>query len=667
MLKIIRKHNKWIMVVGGSLLMVTFLFTGTSQQFQPDPMKRVVARLGDTPIRLRDAAHADRELEAVNTLLFGLVKEQYGIVDGTHWLLITSEAQRAGLVGEAREGADFLPEVAGEVAELLTIGELRRGGIQVTQDLLPFVRQMAAQRIPEVTTQLEQRIPQAAGQGQIAPQEVLVALAKLRGALRLVQMHQSAGRLSEPRTVMVLRDLMDRAIADVAVIPAAALVNQAPAPDEAALQSLFTRYRESAPGTGGELGFGYKLPPRVKLEWMVFDRAAIEGAITIDPVDVNKHWAQNRTQFPGEFAAEREKVLAQLKSERLTRVMEEIDRIVKSRVRAATRLLPTDGSYRTLPADWSQKRPTLADLALQVVEGVSNAERVTLPLPRIEVQSERFLAVSETGTLPGIGTAVERVGTRVLDLPGLLSMVRELGPREDMDFQAGIPHTNAMVDEAGNLYYLTVLEAQPAAAPATLDEVRAQVERDARLAWAFEKLRAEANDYASRAAAGSLTGVTSSFDVSALADADKPRVDAGMIFQVERGDQRLGTLDTAQIRDRVVQIARTLEPGQVMTADSAPARTFAVAVPAARALAVVQVTGVVPVTLEAQRAVNINGAQSLARLDLTRAQGEQVDAPFTTEALKKRLRYVSTEKSEAAPAAPTPTPTPAQGSSQPKG
>ncbi len=109
MVKVLRKYNKYILVVGGSLLMVAFLMPTAINELRTDPMKQVVAHIGDDGVRQRELFDAETNFRAVKTVmpafLFGAIGTP--IVDGAHWYLLAREARAGGFVGGEQDGRDW--------------------------------------------------------------------------------------------------------------------------------------------------------------------------------------------------------------------------------------------------------------------------------------------------------------------------------------------------------------------------------------------------------------------------------------------------------------------------------------------------------------------------------------------------------------------------------
>ncbi len=652
MLKILRKYNKWILGIGGSLLMVTFLFTGTSSLFQPDPRKRVVAEVGGSKVRAAEFGRAEAEQRALAAFAPGTMLGLMGIQDGTHWLLISREAAAAGLVGEAADGREWLPELARMEAE---VSVDRDPQAQLYRQFGMYA-QMVDQRANQILPLLESRKGAAAGEGGLSIQDFEVALAKLRGVRRLMSSYAEVPRFSAPRAAQVGRKLIDAVFVEAVVIPADSRAAQVAEPTEEQLLAHFEKFRAIEPGTG-EMGFGYVQPERVKLEWIELNRTAIEGAIVIDPLAAYRAWQADRKQFAGEFEAERAKVETLLRSQAVETVVGEAERIVKAQIRSATRRLVTDGGVKRLPPDWETDRPTMAGLASAIVDGVKSATGHTIPLPRVVERVDQWIRIPEAGRLDGIGGAQFRFGTQSGTLQQLLGATHELSPAGGSLLQVRVPFDTALRDQVGNVYFLTVLDARKPAPADSLDEVRSQVIADVRQALAFALLASEQSAILAKAIASGLDGVAAEFLPATPLEQAVVRP-----IRVTRESVRGGpeSLNTQAVRDQIVALADGLG-ATVNVVELSPAqKSVVVPLPAARSVALIQLRAIRPMTSDDLRQMTREVGLVLSREEIRQrelnapAPVAATPAPFSLEALKQRAGFRDFEKEETKPPAGEP-------------
>ncbi|MFA6044837.1 MAG: hypothetical protein WC718_07625, partial [Phycisphaerales bacterium] len=147
MVKILRKYNKWLLAGGGSLLMLTFLISGSNNPFAPDPDKITVAEVLSKPVTNKERNQFSLEYDALKAFVPGVLTLQLGCQDATHWMLLVREAENAGLVGEGRDGAAWLPELAQSETVAEVTDRYSQYGQQFVQQFLQnaqFMQQQAA-------------------------------------------------------------------------------------------------------------------------------------------------------------------------------------------------------------------------------------------------------------------------------------------------------------------------------------------------------------------------------------------------------------------------------------------------------------------------------------------------------------------------------------------
>ncbi len=643
MLKALRKYNKWVMVVFGSVLMVSFLFTGASSQFQPDPRKQVVATIGDEKLRRMDYDQAERELAAVGSLAPSVVRLTYGVEDGTHWLLLTREAQRLGLVGDERDGLDWLSSLSQREAYTSMVAQYARqfGSVQWAEQLVRSQPQAVDARARELQVMMESMKGTVAAKHGMTDRDFAVALSRFRAIDRLMNLYGSLARQSDRRYVAAARRFSDAAIVDAAIIAAETLTETAPAPTEEALLAHFEKYRSVEPGTGDH-GFGYVLEPRVKLEWLLLSRSAVEGAVTLDPIAVNKHWQLNRTKYPGEFSIEQVNVERDLRNSKVASIMDEADRVFKSRVRAQTGRLPVDGIYRRLPATWDIDAPKLGELATAMSDAIRTSSGVTVPPPMISRPLSEWTALSELENLGGIGGAAIRMANGTMPFAQLVSLTREISPQVTIDLQARVPFTTfTPEDAAGNRYYFLVTDVKPEAPAENLDVVREQVVKDVKTLAAYEKLVAEKDVWTAKAVSEGLAVMAGSFQKPGRAEGAEPQpLEVIREVSVTADIARNADLNEPAVRDRIMSVAEKLGPMFVATPENAGERTFAEPLPKLLSLAVIQIGRKSLVAKEDLLSQPVGRALQFVAFEQSELRDELgVSSPFSSEAVKSRLGY----------------------------
>lgn len=633
MTKAMRKYQKWLLAVFGSMLMVTFLLQSPGSQCSGDPRSMAIAEMHGRTVHLSELYHA----EEVFSTLRGVAPStmaQLGIESATHWLLLTEEAREGGFFGDARDGREFIPVVA-----QLELDALERGSLEVMFDLRqnPEKRAQYLQRIEE--TIRAKGISESKGRSgnDHTVRGLERAVAELRGVLRMRETDMRGVRLSDRAVAASLSGLTGEAVGDALVIEASKLTTTMPAPTAEQLEAHFQKHRsvdrESAPN-----GIGYVLSPRVKVEWLQLDRADVEKAVQLDPVAVNKHYMQNRAKYPGEFAAERARVEEELRDGVVTRAMSEADRAVKIAMQAAFRGVPEVEGFRTLPADWSQRRPSLEALASAIGEAIKNQSGLSVT-PKVERRTAWFGEEDIPG-MAGFGSASIQAGGRVVRMPDLLLGVKELAGKNASGLQVDVPLSTPAIDGAGNRYFVVVTATRAKGPAESLAEVRERAEKDWRTLAAYDKLKADAEALRTQAAEQGVDKLAQSLSANLPEDQKLThRTRAAVTRDVFDPKRTTDPLQEAAVRTAVFGVADTIDPAKLPDASTAAARTIAVPLDDKLSLVVMRVEAVRPLTRERLHQLGSMNVLLLAQREVAPLT-QAAENPYSLESLKKRLNYV---------------------------
>lgn len=662
MVKVLRKRKKWFVAGFGVLLIITFLFSGTVDLFRPDPRKQKIAEIAGRPYLALDADHAARDYELLRDLAPGFVIGELDIRDSLHWKLLVTEAERAGLIGERADGADpdWLNDLATTEAAVMIRLQYRDspGLANFILSNPSFMRQ----DIDRTLERFETSRPRLVERARLSEDQYDLILAQLRGVTRLVNTYTRAARLSDVRTTIDAADLFDATFADALLLPADLVLDQHPAPTEQDIQAHFAAYAAAEPGTGTH-GFGYVQPARVKLEWMELNRAAVFGAVQLDPLEVARHYQRNRDKFPGEYDAERPRIESTLREAKVDQVFAQFDALYKSRLKSAARGLDVRNFVRVLPDDWAQRRPAFNALAEDLRNTVTELTGVPIPLPTVNIRVAQWTRLADARFLPGIGESVLPSGARTVPFTDLLTQVHEINPASVANLQVGFPFELFLTTRAtGNRYYLCVLDARTPSPPDSIDEVRDQVVRDLRAKAAYDALASRLDEFRALAASAGLDALAATFARPA-AD-NTPEVPAPSVLRNIRvsrrfaGDASSRALDVPEFRDAVMARVRTLGLTTPPTDANRAERTLAVALPASLSVAVAQTTYPAPMTRENLRTIGDQGFRMLLREESADAAPD-AENPFSLAALKQRLNYREFRTRPDGSTEPEPTPEPA--------
>lgn len=598
MLKFLRRYNKAILMVGGSILMVLFLLPSTLQQGGASMMSRTVAHLDGRKLTIVDFQEAVREMEMIQRLNPGILT---GLGVGRrpeHWLLLVHEATQAGLVGGPKEARKDVPQN--------TIDILRAAGSEAQVDRL---------------------------------------LANLRGVMRLVSLASPAAVYSTREAVDLGHKMLDVATTDVFIVPASRIGESLPPPDDARLAAHFEKYRDTDPIADPEknpMGIGYRRPDAVQIEWLSVDRASIEAAYAPDPILVNKYWRQNQAKFTGDFAAVKTQVEAEFKKNEVDQAMLRLGDALKQRIFSSVSAFPVDGNYRTLPEDWPARMPKLSDLATLADAELRKHFPTLGQTASVMPNDGSWRTGSNLARLPGVGSSFlpQGSGGRLM-LSQYALMGRELGGPASFGVQENMI-LGPLQDFRGSYFYFRVLASRKAGPPPSLDEVRDALVRDVRLLDGYEKLKAETDVYRERAIADGLAKVAESFSGAVRTGVEI----TGQMVRIAPGQASPdSTLDDPALRNAVMAAARTMDPKVEAPTSDAASRTVAVASEKARGLVMAQVVRYRPMTIELFR----TSAPSIAEFAMRELDAESIIKAFSYERLCERhaFKIVGADEAEA--------------------
>jgi hypothetical protein len=656
MLKVLRKYRGPAIAIGGSLLMIAFLVPEVVRQMQGDPLKAVIAEVNGRKVTMRELGEADREFSALKIFYEPFLINTLGVRDGTHWYLLAREAEQAGLVGQPSNGAAWVPSIAASALRDQFETARARGDFQTM-----FAMQnpdSAKAMLAQITESLGTRRQTAAGQTQMTLDQFDQTLAKARGIYEMRLGFMRAARVSDIAARNTVKAQADQAIVDVVTIPAERVAAQISEPTADELTAHFQQYQNAKPGTG-LFGFGYILPPRFKLEYLKLDRAAIGSAVQLDPIEVSKHFAKNRAIYKGEFAAEKANVERDLRDAKVGEVLTDADRIVRAEISRTLRKLDSDGAYKKLPADWENQRPKFEAIAAAIVEAIKSTQKLTIPLPQVVIKGAEWLGADEITRLPDLGLAQVRLGSRGASIPELVLQTREIAGPSELGLQVGVPFFEApIMDASMNRYYLTVLDARPEAPAQSLDEVRAAVVRDVKVQKAYLKLLGEVNAQLTLAAATGVKSVADFYNNQTGSDSTQQPLAPQTDISVSAGGRLPPELDAKEFRDAVLKAASTLDPLKPAPDQDPVARTVVVGIPARHAVAVAQITKLIPVTQESYRSLVENQTMQHQMDEFRSISADNPNKypdPFSPESIAARLSYKDLRRNareDAAPAKP---------------
>ncbi len=653
MLRFIRKYQLIILVVGGSLLMVVFLLQPVLTRLAPSPLKSKVATLEDgskfTRGDIQQANLAISLLKRVNPRALA-TREAGGLGLDTssesnvalHWLLLVKQAENAGLVGEAGDGASWINQIAQTEAFILTNTERQQGMFRSQEEL--ELRQTQLQE--QIIVQLNRNANLSAANAGGSIDDVYRILAQARGVYRLISSIQTMPAFSDTRAIQAAHDLADTVAINASVIDSNLIVSSIPEPSDDQLQAFFDTYKGQS-SDENEFRIGYTQPTRIQLAWMTFDKNVFMNTVQVDRVELNKIWRSNRDQYPGDFGLEKINLERQFREEQALLMMTQADRVIRAQVVMATKGLPTENGLLELPEDWESNRPRLETISDLIVARVNEQFEVSLPTPAITMIGDRWLTASDVIALPGYGTSQYRVGSRQIPAYSLTQFFELTEPNTTgLDVQVGLPLVDpAAEDQNGNRFYAVVLDVRPAGAADTIADVgREQVVNDFKAVEAFKVLEGRIEEF--KAAIAANGDIAPAIDLASALSTDQENLVRPGVLQnilVMKDNIAPGRiansvdnrLNTEAFRSAVLAAAADLDPladPETIAANPIP---VVVKLPGSKSIGLSIVVAPRPVTSEQFSVIARSIISAAAQRELADANTDMQD-PFSFAALSTR-------------------------------
>ncbi|MSR69339.1 MAG: hypothetical protein EXS17_03220 [Phycisphaerales bacterium] len=636
MLKFFRKNEKasrWILIVGMTLLMVSWLVFDRSSTFMTDLLigrATWATTVDGVTITEGDRLRMQQELRAISLLGDPTVRALGLEKDPVHWFLLTLEAQRAGLVGGVADGQTRLAETA------------------------------TANKVPEGN--LLGALCRESGQ---TPTEVFETLAKLNGVDRYVNLITSGpARVSSTRLEQAAASLLAAVSGEIVVLDGTKSKVDVAAPSEAALQSQLATYGAMKSGEG-KCGFGYRIGDRMQIEWLMLPAASIADLVQQSPalsnIELRKYWLEHQadfglggvsttsvaTTFDGSRDAVKAKVLAvAIQEKRL-----EISKFIADRLQMSMRGLSQVDGYYNLPADWKTSQLTLAALGGEV------AAKFGIPAPAVVTNGEGWMTPAEINSLPGLGVATtNRFGAQPVTAGQLVQALRELGGKSTLIAQVGVV-SPVLGNDAGDLFAFRATAVEASAAPASVDSAREALLADVTRLNRFDKLLGMTSEIQREAVDAGLSAVAATYGVTVEPFNDLRQSDKQFLqYGLKLPGQLAGIGADAATTRAIVERAMSLPSARLIADLPVGERTLVLPVPEKLAVVVVRIDRITPMNQgDLPALVNNQRFRSVAVTDPAAGNPQEL---FTKEALVARHGFTlvnpAKERDESDAAAPAP-------------
>ncbi|MGV6814643.1 MAG: hypothetical protein ACWA5W_06495 [Phycisphaerales bacterium] len=653
MLRFIRKYQLVILAIGGSLLMVVFLFQPVLTRLSPSPLKTKVAKLDDgstyTRMDLQQANVAINLLKRVNPRALG-PRSAGGIGLDTssdtntalHWLMLVKQAQDAGLVGEAGDGAAWLNDIAQTEAFIQVRTEAQQGAIQQDQ-----IQQRLTDLQAQILSILNRNANLTAQNAGGSIDAVYKILAEARGVYRLLSSITTLPASSDLNAILAVHDAADSMAINAAVLDSSLAANAVAEPTDEQLQAFFDEYRAQSPADN-EYRIGYTQPTRLELGWMTLEKNTFMNAVKVDRVELNKIWRKNRDAYPGDFASERFELERKYREDQAMDMMAEADRIIRAQVLAATKAFSKTEGNVNLPEDWTGENVRLENIAQKWVTKINDQFSVDLPMPTINMIGDRWLNANAIASLDGFGKSIYRVGSRQIPAYGLPQFFELEGANTTgLDVQVNLPLVDPpSTDEIGNQYYAEIIGVRDAGPADTIADVtRETVLNDYRSVEGYKLLVARSDEF--KGAIVENDDLAPAIDLAMAMSPDPSAVTQPSVFRnilvrkdaIDRG--RLASfvdprLNVPAFREAVLEAGTDLDPLTPPETLAQNPVAIVTPIPEARSVAAGLMIAPRPVSEKqfrviAQGVINDDSGKELL------AAAEGVTDPFTFASLSKRF------------------------------
>ncbi len=511
MLKFLRQYNQWILVVGGSLLLITFLMPTAIQNCAQESATSgaVWATYDGGKVTGEDLEQARQEMVVLEQVGNAVLSQLGADRDPAHWWLLAHEAKLAGLVGGLGDGEAVVSQMAAQRAEQAKTNPNVPGTTPETM-LSELIRSSRATR-----------------------DVVLETIAKAQGVARMVNLAANVDRVSDKRFEHVLAESLLGVSGDMFVIdarkdtPGLAAAIAVSASDEAALLAHFKLYADKVAGQTSALDkasgaakevpspFGYRVPDRFKLEWITIPKSSIASSVQNAPelatLALKKRFAQDPAKYgaPADgsaaFATFEAAVRTRATDDLVKERTDAISKFTTDQLGLAQRSLKRDGTYFVLPAEWATQMPAFDALAQTI------AQEFSIPAPAYQSSGAEFMTGTQLQSDPMIGRiSTDRFGTRVT-LAQLVAGAKELTAQNlNAPFQLNLASPPLTAD-GGDVVFARMIAAEPSRAATDLAEVRDAVVKDVLALARFEWLKANQESIATQSVTDGLRTVAAKF------------------------------------------------------------------------------------------------------------------------------------------------------------
>jgi len=504
-MKWLRKHMKQIMVAVVLLAMFAFVGGPMLQSYQSSGRGSVAfAKAFGDEISYNDHLMAQNDTAALEALRVNWHYDPIGEMTVDHWHLLADEAERAGIMVSDEEV---------KIAMQTLLQRLQQTGYPV--DYLDKLR--ATRRITLVGIHRALR-------RHIAIQKNFARVG-------------SAAIPSEPQIRHYVCDTEDKVHVRFVALDAQRFVDQNEPLTEEAVQAQFDEFKEYE-AADSETGYGYGYPRRVKVQYIQASVSKVQPLVEVTFDEAKAYWKKNKAQYkkveyvevpeaaskpattqPTTQPAPEPKKIRKEVQKAFSEARPDIERDIRERKATQLAEQAMRKVTREMMAPWEAHQTDPRTGYKPIPPGVEESEYMISIRDRIskefgvplEYEETELVSEAQLNSMPAFSTAaVEGEGTQRMSAAEYAFRVpafveQAFGRNSALCLQLyQIPDTplkgskfefqDGRIFRSTSLLLFRVVEARAAEPPASLEEVRSDVERDLRLMRAFERIEPVAKE-----------------------------------------------------------------------------------------------------------------------------------------------------------------------------
>jgi len=637
MLKFFRKYNKWILSIGGSILMIAFLVPYGAGQMINQPTDEPIGTLAGQELTIADRVYASDQMQAISSvwppLLMGLDRGQDPAL---RWLLIVHEAKAMGLSASNAQINARINSVPKDVSKGKNLVAEAAGNVGRNHD---FVYEAFRNLIT-----IEQYINLISG-GDV--------------------------RLTKPLLRRFISDFTSTVKVSLIEVSSSTLLDKAPKPTQEQLEKLFEKYSKNFKGEGEPYGFGYKYPDRVKLEYLAVPIDRVIKTVQVRDEEIYSYYQKNKQEFAvpasgatpdssgpqltrvREYKEVRAQIENKLRGIKARQLAEEMVQLAQNMLARDAAAVPDDNrGYRNVEAGRKRGwKPMPFD------EVIKRIEKQFGVLPDYYRHDKNWLDRDALGLLKGLGAATlppmpsnpEVSPPFVITEAGIkgggfdyIGSARSFSPKGHPlikhRLQKDLP-SKPLQGADGSRYLVRLRDVAPSGEPESLDEVRQEVVSDARRLNAYEMLLNERDQWARRAAKEDFEKIAKELKASVLTPTAFTR---RMMFSPKQAPNVVPIGQSNEFVDQVWTQAQQVELAGGVEKASMPQRTAAVKVDTKQSIYLVRIDELKPMTKSQFAQWSSPRMMRFLEQSLFRDTG-QTQSPLALHVLAKRVGFLDAE------------------------